>query len=96
MDFNKVLAILIEERKETFVKIKGNKNAKGEDLFKIYPWFKDWFKEGNVTGVVRGSAGGSIFDQDKVQVQFAIIEKGKLIKKAGQANSFTPDQLEEI
>ena len=94
MDFNKTLELM--EAKDIHVKIKGTKNADGKDLYDHYKWFADKFpNKKNITGIIIGKSGRSIFTQDTIRVQFAIFD-GDKVEKIGQSNNFKPEQLKEL
>lgn len=97
MTYTGILALLQEEQQQNLVRIIGTETANGDDLYKTYPWFKRFFPDPNyITGVVRGRSGSPILDTGIIIVQFAVIENGVIVDKAGHSNNFRPDQLEEI
>ena len=95
-NINTCLNVLTEETK-TFVKIKGSKNANGEDLYTMYgKWFEDAFPKGSpITGIIWGRSMDQL-KETGISVIFAQIKNGKVIKEFGQKNSFKSNQIEEI
>lgn len=95
MDFNDTLKIL-QEANDIHVKIKGTKNADGKDLYDQYPWFSKKFpNKKNITGIIKGKSGRSIFSQSTIRVQFATFTDGK-VELIGHSNNFTPEQIKEL